>query len=38
MGLKNVQWGLDKLRGELFFYQMDTMNDTVFYLDDIRFE
>ena len=38
MGLKDVTWGLEKLRGELFFYNLNTAQKTVFYLDEIQFE
>ena len=37
LGLKDKDWGLNQLRGELFF-QNRSENETVFYLDQIQFE
>lgn len=38
MGLREQRWSLGKLRGELFFYNCNTNQPTVFYLDEIQFE
>lgn len=37
LGLKDKDWGLNQLRGELFF-QNRSEHETVFYLDQIQFE
>lgn len=37
-GLKNMNWGLEELRGEFFIYNQNTARDTVFYLDEIVLE
>lgn len=38
MGLREQKWDLGELRGELFFYNCNTNQPTVFYLDEIQFE